>query len=226
MIGIIAAMDCEMNRLETELQNCEKVDIGGSFFYRGIMYDKEVVIALGGIGKTNIAVCTAIMIFVYHCDIVINTGIAGGLSPLKTKDIVLASKLGYFDVDATVFGYKKGQIPQMPHFFTPDDNVLMKVKWSLKNLGLPYEEATILTGDSFVTTKEKIEEFSFNDKIAVEMEGASVAQTCYRFGVPFVSIRFISDIIGAENQIDDYQQFENEMGNLSSSICLEIIKKI
>lgn len=225
MIGIIGAMTLEIELLKKEIKNCQAEEVGECSFYHGTIENTEVVVAHSGVGKVNAAICTTILLERYKVSKVINTGIAGGFSPLKPRSVVLSTKIGYHDVNATQFGYESGQVPGSPRFFLPEESFFNEVEAVLNKLNIKYINATLLTGDQFIND-EKMVTFKTNENTICEMEGAAVAHTCNKFKIPFVSIRYISDIIGEKSQIDDYQKFEEEMSRNSSIICLNIIREM
>lgn len=226
MIGIIAAMEDEMSILKEAL-NCDEYEkICGINFHIGFINDEECILTSSGIGKVNSSIAATILINHFGCDLIINTGIAGGINGVDTKDIVLAKNLMYYDVDVTGFGYEYGQVPQMPKLYFPSFPVVVSLKKILTDLNLDYKEATIYSGDSFVTSLDFLSKVDTSIPSIVEMEGTSIAQVCVKAGVDFVVIRYVSDIVGKENQIADYKEFEFEMANRSAKICLEILKKL
>lgn len=225
MIGIIAAMESEMNILREAL-NCNATRIHSIDFYEGVIGKTEIVLCSSGVGKVNAAMAATIMIDTFECELIINTGIAGGITGVETKDIVLATGAMYSDVDATAFGYAYGQIPQMPKVFLPSRAHIVEVKHVLKLLGYSYKEALVYSGDSFVSSPSQVKNVDTSISCIAEMEGAAIAQVCTKAGRDFIILRYISDCIGKPNQIEDYQKFESEMSERSSRICLEILKNL
>ena len=78
MIGIIGAMDMEVNGLKERMQNTEVETIGTIDFYKGTIQGIPCVVARSGVGKVNAAICAQIMALVYRPKAIINTGVAGG----------------------------------------------------------------------------------------------------------------------------------------------------
>ncbi|MDE7384370.1 MAG: 5'-methylthioadenosine/adenosylhomocysteine nucleosidase [Anaeroplasmataceae bacterium] len=226
MIGIIAAMEEEMSILREAIGNKNIDQMCGIRFYEGHIGSQEVVLCTSGVGKVNAAMAATILIEYYNCSLILNTGIAGGISGVETRDIILARELSYSDVDTTPFGYAYGQIPGMPKTFIPNLECIIQVKQILKRLGLNYKEAKIYSADSFVTSLEQVAKVDTSTHCIAEMEGAAVAQVCVKSGIDFIVLRYISDIVGKENQVSDYKAFESEMAKRSSKICLEIIKNL
>ena len=117
MIGIIGAMELEINTLKASIENCKETKIGRFVFYGGKLCGKEVVILLSGIGKVSAAVGTTLLIEHYNPSLIINTGTAGGLDNTSVHDLILATEVRHHDVDVTAFGYEIGQQAQMPPAF-------------------------------------------------------------------------------------------------------------
>lgn len=224
-IGIIAAMEPEMLMLKEAIDNVIEESILGILFFKGKIGNNEVVLSLCGVGKVNASMATTILINNYSSDLIINTGIAGGISPLKTKDVVLANSLMYHDFDTTIFGYEYGQVPGMPKYFNASKEALELVKAALDDLGISYNEGLVYSGDQFVSSLEALKNVG-NNALAVEMEGAAIAHVCVKAKVDFIVLRYISDIIGAKSQINDYLSFEKEMAQRSANITLKLMNKI
>ena len=212
MIGIIGAMAHEVELLKDSMSIDDIETHCGIEFYIGYIGDKNVVLTGCGVGKVNAAIAATVLINEFKCNLVINTGIAGGVKGLNTCDVCIGTKLYYSDVDVTVFGYSKGQIPGLPKYFSINYDVLISVKKVLNQLEIPYNETTIYTADKFASDIEILDGFDLTDNhIACEMEGTAIAHVCVKSGVDFLVLRYISDIVGEESQINDYNSFENEM---------------
>jgi len=211
IIGIIAAMDEELEPLLRDIELERKEVKAKMEFSLGKLYGKEVVLVRSGIGKVNAAICTQILIDDFNVDKIINVGVAGGVEEhIYPGDVVIAENLVQYDVDTSAFGDKVGQVPRLDTFdFVCDKDMISKAKSACKNI----EEhksfvGRIVTGDQFVADLAKIkwmrEEFN---AFACEMEGGSIAQVCYLNEVPFVVIRSISD--NAQNDAHmDYEKFK------------------
>lgn len=212
MLGIIGAMEEEVKRLREEMENPEIREKAGMRFVAGKLEGQPVVVVRSGIGKVNAALCTQILIDEYQVDGVINTGIAGSLqAKIDIGDIVLSTDVLQHDVDAAVFGYAPGQIPQMDVLSFPGDEKMRRlaaVCCRSENPEIEVYEGRIVSGDQFVSSDEKKEwlcrEFS---GFCTEMEGAAIGQAAYLNRVPFLVVRAISD--KADNSASmDYSEFE------------------
>ena len=208
------------------MDGLDSVKIFGSEFHKGFIGNVEVVLTECGMGKVNAAIATSILIREFECSFIINTGIAGATKPLKHRDIIIAESLAYHDVDATIFGYKYGQVPGMPAEYAVGIENIVMVKSVLNKIGVPYKTAKVYSGDQFVTSIDAFKNLDNNEGIVTEMEGTGVAQTCVRAGVDFVVLRYISDVIGEENQEESYFEFENDMAHESANICIKLLKNL
>ncbi len=224
-IGIIAAMKPEMDILKENLDHIQDVKIAGFVFYLGKINEHEIVLCESGVGKVNAGIASSLMIAEFECNLIINTGICGGLG-LKKRDVVIAKEVRYHDFDASPFGYEYGQVPGMPKTFVPSMESTIMIKSVLNRLGINYENVPVYSGDQFVTSLKQVEKANPGEVFACEMEGAGVAQSCTKAGVEFIVLRYVSDCIGSENQEEDYKKFEHEMAERSANICLQIINNL
>lgn len=225
-IGIICAMNSELGILLNAIGEGRKVKMLGATFYEGEIGGHSVVLSLCGVGKVNASVATTLLINEFQCSFVINSGIAGGVSPLKKRDSVIATSLSYYDVNVTAFGYELGQVPGLPKEFLVNPDLLVMVKGIFNRLNLPYVCAKVYSGDQFVTSKAQLQGIKEEGGYATEMEGAAIAQVCVKAGIDFIVLRYISDIIGAENQAEDYEKFEQEMAERSASVTLKLLENM
>ena len=222
--GIIGAMDPEIDTLVGDLLDKKEEKKYGLTFYLGKLKKYEVVIVKCGIGKVNAGRTTQVLISEYAPKYIINTGIAGGLSKeLKIGDIVISNDLIQHDFDVTAFGYPKGYMctgvnKEEATKYVADKELSEKVKKILEKVGEGRTVFTgrILTGDMFISSKEKREELvkEFNG-FCCEMEGAAIAQVASLNNIPFTVVRLISDLPSGQGP-DDYNKFEKEAAKMSS----------
>ena len=224
MLGIIGAMTEEVLHLKEAMEDVEIRTIATMDFYQGRLKGLDVVVVRSGIGKVNAAICTQILIDQYNVRRIINTGIAGSLrSSIDIGDIVLSRDAMQHDMDATGFGYKVGQIPQMEEFSFPSDEKLRKLAAKVcgeVNPEISVFEGRICSGDQFISDNDvKAKIISEFGGFAVEMEGAAIGQAAYLNGIPFLVVRAISDKAdGSANM--DYAEFE--MAAIEHSVKLTV----
>mgnify|MGYP001239212611 FL=1 len=228
-IAIIGAMEEEVAILRNQIESSNTDTIANSEYTSGKLKGADVVLLKSGIGKVNAAMSTAVLLYHYQPDVVINTGSAGGLNPeLQVGDIVISTEVRHHDVDATVFGYEYGQVPQMPAAYLADKRLIETAARSAETLtGVQVVKGLITTGDSFMSDPDRVESIrhKWNDLQAVEMEAAAIAQVCYQFGTPFVIIRSLSDIAGKESNISFDQYLEKAARN-SAELVVKIVESL
>ena len=126
MIGIIGAMDEEVEKLKADITDAVTEVHNGLTFVTGKLKGKYVTVVRSGIGKVNAGACTAVLIDRYMVDHVINTGIAGSLDAhIDIGDIVLSEDAVQYDMDAVTFGYQLGEIPRVGTLSFKADNKLI-----------------------------------------------------------------------------------------------------
>lgn len=219
-------MEEEIKELKRELNKGATETVGGYDFIKGEISGREIVAVQSGIGKVNAAVAAVLLIEKFGCTEILNTGSAGGVGHgLKVGDVVLSTELSYFDADATVFGYEKGQIPQMPARFMSSAELTDQTKAAAAKAGLTIQTGMIVSGDSFVSGGKTREEIikNFPEAMVVEMEGAAVAQTCWRYSIPFLVVRAVSDTADQTAAIS-FDEFILEAGKKSARMVLEFLK--
>ena len=229
-IGIIGAMEVEVAILKEKMEDVRIIKKASMDFYEGILAGKKVVVVRSGIGKVNAGICAQILADVFSVDAIINTGIAGSLNKnINIGDIVLSTDVVEHDMDATGFGYRKGQIPQMPvFFFNADDNLRRLAAEVCKevNPDIQVFKGRIASGDQFVCDQDVknriVSEFS---AYATEMEGAAIGQAAYLNEIPFLVVRAISDKADGSAQMD-YSEFEKAAVDHSVRLTLNMLARI
>jgi adenosylhomocysteine nucleosidase len=225
IIGIIAAMEPEIQFTISALKDKKEHLISNITFYEGTIGNHKVIVSLSGIGKVNSTINTTLLINNFKPDVIINSGIAGGSKELSTFDFVIADKLTYSDFDCQVFNYEFGQVPQMPLYYFSDSNLKEKLEAYLTSKNISFKNSIVLTADSFRLSASEIKN-NVSTSFATEMEGTSIAQTCYKLNTPFLSFRIISDILDSENHIEEYNEFEKKSAQLSSEVIVNFIKTL
>lgn len=227
-VGIIGAMSVELELLKSKLEeNPAVTKAGGMTFTEGKINGISVVLVQSGVGKVNAALCAQRLILKFGCTHMINTGIAGAMaSGLKVLDFVASTDAVYHDMDATGFGYKKTEIPQMKcSDFPADGKMLEAARSAFKEFPAEHKLVfgRIATGDQFISDKEKKSAIQETCSPAcVEMEGAAVAHACWINEIPFVIIRCMSDMADDDGE-SIYSFNENEAASLSGSLVLSML---
>ncbi|PHR68824.1 MAG: 5'-methylthioadenosine/S-adenosylhomocysteine nucleosidase [Lutibacter sp.] len=240
MIAIISAMQEEIQALLSELENIEVTEKGMRKYYTGTLFEKKVVLVFSRWGKVASAVTTTQLINDYNPTEIIFTGVAGAIKKeLNIGDIVIGKKLYQYDVDCSPI-FKKFEIPilKKEYFETSNPTKIINAtnlflddydsyinqidaeKFEIKNPKLIY--GNIATGDQFISESDKVKEI--NEQLptvqCIEMEGASVAQVCFEYDIPFSIIRIISDKAN-DNATIDFPRF---VKSIASNYALGIFK--
>ena len=195
-IGIIAAMDLELNELKAAMADTETETVSGIEFVRGTVEGRPVVAAVCGIGKVFAAMCAQTMILRYAPDAIVNIGVAGTLTKdLGVMDIAIAGQVCQHDMDTSALGDPVGLVSGADRIYFPADlTIVGTLEQCADTLGFRHSTGTIASGDQFIHTPEKRQCLSEQfGAIAAEMEGGSVGQVCFVNGVPFAVLRTISD---------------------------------
>ena len=210
-LGIIGAMDEEVALLKEKMENTVTATHAASVYCEGTLEGMPAVVVQCGVGKVNAAMCAQILISVYGVTHLVNTGIAGSLcADLDIGDLVISKDAMYHDFDCVHFGYEMGRVPGMDTVAFPADENLAKYAFAAAESVNPghTKSGRVASGDLFVAEKAaKDAIIAKTGAVCTEMEGAAIAHTAYRNGVPFVIIRAISD--KADNSAEmDYPVFE------------------
>lgn len=230
MIGIIGAMEEEVQVLKNEMEAEEVKEIAGMRFYKGILCGKETVVVQSGIGKVNAAICTQVLADQFGVDVVINTGIAGSLdADIDIGDIVISTDAVEHDMDASAFGDPVGQVPRMDTFSFPADEQLVKKAVEANEEANPDVRTftgRVVSGDQFVSSSEVKDRLVklFGAK-CTEMEGAAIVHAAYLNKISCVIIRAISD--KADNSATmDYPTFEKKAIEHSVRLIRALMPKL
>ncbi|MGS0683439.1 5'-methylthioadenosine/adenosylhomocysteine nucleosidase [Shewanella sp. 125m-7] len=229
-IAILGAMDAEIEKLLPEIEQRQTHTIAKNTYYTGLIKGKPVVVARSGVGKVNAAITTYVLINHFNVNSIIFTGIAGAAGPkLNVADVVISTALVQHDVDLTAFGAPKGQLDGYDDRFFYADKKLQALALNAAQESVGKErvhQGVIATGDQFIADKGVVsmllEEFN---AIAVEMEGAAVAQVTGMFDIPLVVIRTISDKADGSAHLV-YEEAKQVTADNSVAITLNMLSKM
>lgn len=233
-------MQEEIQALLNKLEHVTTTKKGMREYYSGTLFNKKVVLVFSRWGKVASAATTTQLINDFNVEEIIFTGVAGGIKEeLNIGDVVIGKHLYQHDLDARPF-YNQFEIPILKNKYvaTKDPKNLLKATEQFINTYSEFISKTeadafeittpkvilgdIASGDQFISSLEKIK--FLNDLLptttCVEMEGASVAQVCFEYSVPFSIIRIISDKAN-DNATIDFSRFAN---SIASNYALGILK--
>ncbi|MBE6632624.1 MAG: 5'-methylthioadenosine/adenosylhomocysteine nucleosidase [Ruminococcaceae bacterium] len=227
-IGIIGAMNIEIDGLCRFVENQKRTTVSGIEFTEGTLYGKDVVLAVCGIGKTFAAICAQTMIIKFGVDALINTGVAGTLTDkLSIGNIAVSENVVQHDMDTSALGDPVGLISGINQIYLPASEELCDMLCkSIDKCNIKYVKGTIASGDKFVadsSVKERI--VGLFDAVACEMEGASIGLVCYINRIPFAVLRAISDG-GNESSHMDYPEFAKMAAQNSIKVLKDMFENL
>lgn len=229
MIGIIGAMDIEINGLKACMEQIEIETVSQIAFCKGTVKGVPCVIARSGVGKVNAAICAQIMAMKYEPKAIINTGVAGGIGQgVCVGDVVISSGLVQHDMDTSALGDPKGFISGIDLVTIPASKKMMNLV--AEKAKHTYDGAVhigvIATGDQFIGGSEQLREIAHGfQAIACEMEGASIAQVCYINQIDFVAIRAISDNADEKANVS-FEQFAAKAAEKSTQLLCQVLPEL
>lgn len=226
MIGIIGAMEEEVAEIKKLMTITNSTQSYGYVFFEGQMHGRDIVLSQGGIGKVNATLATTLLLTHYDIDYVINVGSAGGLKQNQNVgDVVISSAVVHHDVDVTAFGRAMGEVPGMPLYFVPDDEMLEKVQDILTQQNIVSHVGLIASGDQFISQEQQVQRIqeTFPDAMCAEMEAAAIAQVCYVYHKKFIITRSLSDIFNKGDNDIQFDEYLKKASQASAKMCYELV---
>ena len=228
MIGIIGALEIEVERLIENLEEPVRQTCSGICYVRGRLMGREAVVTRGGIGKVNAAVCAQTMAFLYKPSLIINSGVAGALDGnLLAGDVVIGTEIVQHDVDTTALGDPPGLVSTINRIYFPcDERASQAILDASKSLDIYAVRGRIASGEQFVADSgRKSEIVRLFSASACEMEAGAIAQVCYLNQIPCAVIRSISDG-GDESAAMSYEEFLPLAARNSSELVMRFLRNI
>lgn len=224
-IAVIVAMQKELNSLSTLLTDMNQEQHNGFNYITGHMGNARLVLHQCGMGKVNAAVGASELIHNYSPDYIISSGVAGGLDPLaQIMHVVAADSVVYHDLFTGAAAEEDIERPYPcdPTLIDTARQLSQTTKHTTIHIG------QICTGDQFVTELDKLLHIKHNhpEALAVDMESCAIAHTCHIYHIPFISFRIISDTIGAEHHVEEYDNFWAEMADHSFAVVKEYLEAV
>ena len=228
-LGIIGAMELEVETLLETMDNKKSTVKAGSTFYEGTLEGLNVAVVQCGVGKVNAALCAQILCDCFGVTHLVNTGIAGSLcAELDIGDLVVSRDAMYHDFACVHFGYEFGKVPGMDTVAFPADKTMMELAFTAAETVNPGHTkiGRVASGDQFVAEKALKERIvATTHGLCTEMEGAAIAQTAYRNALPFVILRAISDKADDSAEMD-YPTFERNAAYRCAEVTRQLARKL
>jgi len=228
MIGIIGAMEIEVNQFKEQMTDKKTEKISNIEFVSGKLWGKSTVVAVSGVGKVNAAICTQTMCLKYSPDFIINSGVAGGLEPtLKICDAVVAESVIQHDMDTSPLGDPVGFISGLNIIEIPCSKELsQKLLSASRENDIRSLQGKIVSGDQFINSSDKkdylVKTFG---AFACEMEAAAIGHTAYQNNIPFCILRSISDNADGSSHLS-YTEFVDAASKNLKKIMYSFYSKL
>ena len=234
-LGIIGAMESEVELLVSLLEEKTSRKIGKHTYFTGVLAGTPTVIACAGVGKVNAAVCTAAMILEFAPEYILNTGVAGALGKgITVGDVIIADSCVEYDLEYGVLGDKRGSIfypDSTSEIVMPADAELsakLEAAASAVSGGeFAVKRGVVATGDKFISSNEAREDIlsAFPDALCCEMEGAAIAQVCRLYSTKFSVLRSMSDSADGEAEMD-FPTFAKLSADRAAKIAEKLAKSL
>ena len=243
-IAIVAAMHEELAAVLDLMPDERKVVVAGREFWQGHLHGHEVVAVLARIGKVAAATTATVLAERFEVGRVVFTGVAGGLGHgVQVGDVVVASEFLQHDMDASPI-FPRYELPLYGRSLIACDAALSALLFEaasacLARTGAGFDASSdvpahrvhrglIASGDRFVSAAGESAalrsalQLAGHEALAVEMEGAAVAQVCLDYGVPFAAVRTISDRADDQAHVD-FGKFVREVASLYAEHVLQAL---
>jgi adenosylhomocysteine nucleosidase len=226
-IAIVSAMHEELAAVLALMPDEQRQRAAGRDFWVGHLHGREVVAVLSRIGKVAAATTAAALIERFAVDSIVFTGVAGGLAPgVEVGHVVVADSFLQHDLDASPI-FPRYEVPLYGTARFATDAPLSARLAQAAGLALPdtvLHRGLVVSGDRFVATsaESRALQSALPEALAVEMEGAAIAQVCHDYGVPFAAVRTISDRADDEAH-GDFVRFIREVASRHSAAIVEAL---
>ena len=225
-LGIIGAMAVEVETLKEAMESLQVSHRCGMEFFDGKLCGLDAVVVQSGVGKVNAALCAQILGDCFAVTHIVNTGVAGSLdAALDIGDLVVSRDAMHHDFDCCKLGYTRGQVPGLEALAFPAGEELVRCAFAAAEQVNPGHTriGRVASGDQFSSSGEQKEQIiACTQALCTEMEGAAIAQTAYRNGIPFVILRAISDKADDSASMD-YHAFEAMAIENSVKLMMEMV---
>lgn len=230
-IALIGAMQEELSAVLTLMQDASCETVAGRQFWQGHLNGHAVVAVLSGIGKVAAAITATVLIEKFKVNRILFTGVAGGLAAhVNVGDVVVGTELLQHDMNASPL-FPQYEVPLLGRARFQADEIMTKCLMDSAAQALPNAQVhagLIVSGDQFVSSASESQRLQSNisDALAVEMEGAALAQVCHAYGIPLAVVRTLSDRAD-DNAHTDFLQFVKDVASpYSAAIVSEFLKQL
>jgi len=223
-------MHQELSAVLALMPDEKKLPVAGRDFWQGHLHGHAVIAVLSRIGKVAAATTATALIERFGVTRIVFTGVAGGLAPgVRVGDIVVADSFLQHDLDASpIFPRYEVPLYGTSRFATDaalSDTLAQAAQTALP--GVPLHRGLVVSGDRFVSTTSEARalQAALPDALAVEMEGAAIAQVCHDYGLPFAAVRTVSDRAD-DAAHGDFTRFVEEVASRHSAAIVQALLRL
>lgn len=225
-VGIICAGDEELAPFLPFIKNCKITERAMLKFHKGQINDTEVVALFSGVCRVNAAIASQLLIDAFGVDMIINPGTAGGMNPdLEIFDTVISTEVCYHDVASDILTEFH---PWMKSVFFDADQKLIELSKAAVNKIRPAGKVIwgrMATGESFITDEGRQKIYDAFSPLTVDMETAGIAHVCYVNGIPFLSIRCVTDT-ATHSGIGNFEENCTKASIIAKNITVALLHEI
>ena len=227
-IAIVSAMHEELAAVLALMPDEHKEVVAGREFWRGHLHGRDAVAVLSRIGKVAAATTATVLIERFGVRSIVFTGVAGGLGPgVKVGDIVVADSFLQHDLDASPI-FPRYEVPLYGlSRFAADPRLSAQLAAAAREAlpGVALHRGLVISGDRFVATtaESRALQSALPEAMAVEMEGAAIAQVCHDYGLPFAAVRTISDRADDAAHVDFTRFIQEVASRYSAAIVAALL---
>lgn len=225
-IGILCAGDSEVVPFINMLDEYIITEKAMLRFYEGKIEGIDIVTLFTGVCKVNAAIATQILIDTYGCNIIINSGTAGGMDDsLKIFDTVISNEVAYYDVDEGILTEFHPWLDSI--YFKADKRLLNLAKKAISNFNANYNIVfgRMITGEKFIEDEGRELINIKYAPLSVDMETASVAHVCYVNKIPFIAIRTITDT-SSHSGIGEFEKNCDKASQISANLVKGMLREL
>ena len=230
-MALIGAMQEELSAVQALMPDASCETVAGRQFWQGHLNGHAVVAVLSGIGKVAAAITATVLIEKFQVHRMLFTGVAGGLAPhVKVGDVVVGQELLQHDMNASPL-FPPYEVPLLGRARFQTDDVMTQCLIESATQALPHAQVhagLIISGDQFVSSASESQglQSRIPDALAVEMEGAALAQVCHAYGIPLAVVRTLSDRADDDAHTDFVQFVKTVASPNSAAIVSAFLKRM
>lgn len=227
MIGIIGAMQEEIDEILFLCQDYKLIKHRNHNIYKCILANKEIILVLGGIGKVNASISTSILINDFNIDGIITIGVGGSLKEnISINSVVIPDVIAQHDFDIYQDGKYKYKGFDNDNYLTYPSKEYIDILKNIFDSNSNFKIGPAISGDIFVVLNTQLYKIvnEFKDALIVDMEAYAIGKTCDAYNIKYVVVKAVSDLVLNSNNDIDYDKYLKEASKNSAIICQKFIE--